>query len=697
MSKGPSNKRIEAEFQTFLEEYDQHDVGLTVFDGRLKQLEDNANEDGGSFSDLIEPGLEVLNQDWLYYEEVALVTGRVYITNGAQTEQLTALWGEPDIDDDGNISYFVEDAELKSYGIVDGPHGREFDEDTTAARIGYGFVLPDSNSPYSQFILYPGEASRHQYAQPTPEAIDVKLHRFWQDEMKLIDQLIHPKEREVAKLPGRLAAIARRLEGSFRASADFREWVSIYINEKLKLDQVWPYMVEIQNELNFQDSEDQEGGWLEVVCDDAVVLHGRRPRIEFVREEGQDSEQISARLFLEIPDAEDEWKGTQISIKMENVVRLRGTRAYRSIIDRALGVAERNLGNTLSQEFEWEKSGTEDVNLKMPERPTHSGDPLFVEEMKLLDSELSAVMKDIAPLARKSFNTLEQAADVSRQLVTMAADRLIGAGLANYMLEFDGERAARPHTIRELGEEVQPGRFILQVDAENPFSKLQHGDSFQGSFYALYGDTDTTMDEETQEERHYPSPKLIVDVGSQTTNMLTTKDVMPLLEVETRWRGMIPLDGSVKIAIPSLERYMADKQARMAAAAAYGRDPIVKQINKLFSAFHGESDAGYQELAHPENIRMIASRIEQGTLAGGTQAALEALESMFIKRGLIVTGDTITQSGDLEEMGFTEGIAVDVQMKIPMSELETPYLVMLSKDDGSYRYVRLATTGAMAF
>ncbi len=285
MPENQSNAKVEAAFQEFVENYEQYDVGLDIFDEKLRKLEEDANDNGGSFSELIEPAIEQLDEEWLYHNEIARVTGRLYLVDDLPASLITETWGQPDIDEDGNYSFFVENVELQSLGIVDGPHGEVLEDDTPAAKIGYAFVLPASNAAYPQFILYPGEASRHEYPHPTPEAVDLRLHKRWPEQLAIIDTLIQIDSQEINKLPRRLVAVARKFDADFKNSVDFREWVTIYINERLKLDQVWPYALQVEHELFCYDGDGSdsmdEAAWLEVACDKPMVLHGRRPQVEF--------------------------------------------------------------------------------------------------------------------------------------------------------------------------------------------------------------------------------------------------------------------------------------------------------------------------------------------------------------------------------------------------------------------------------
>ncbi len=406
-------------------------------------------------------------------------------------------------------------------------------------------------------------------------------------------------------------------------------------------------------------------------------------------------------FILELPDVDNERAGMRAAVPCRNIRRLRGTKAYQSLVDRALKGNERNLAAMMSYgsspDAQWEKSDTASVTVRQPERRHHTGEPNFVEEMMLLDKELRAIIKNFAPFVKRQYGTLEQAAEVSRRLTQDAADRLLGAGIANWVLGFEGEYALKASSLEELPEErISPGEFFLRLDAEQPFKRLQHGDNFQGTFHAFLGDVHEVIDEDGDTIAYQPLPRLIVDVSSNTTNMLTYKE-LPMIEIEARQRGMIPLDGSVVMTLPSLERYKSDKEARHAASVQYGRDPIVREIHDLFAALYNESDQGYQELGHPERIRSIARRIDQNDLEAGSTTALQALESLFVGRSVMVTGDTYTQDGTLEENGFSDGIVGDVRTDTPLVGTSGPLLVVLDKNHGEYRYVKMSTIATLAF
>jgi len=693
MPEMPSRAKIEVSFQELQENYEGHDIGLEVFDERLRRLTDNANDAGGSFSEIIEPGVEALNEQWLYHDDIARITGRIYVIDGSIASELAQRWGEPDKDEQGNLSFFVEDFELCSYGIFDGPHGETIDDTRVAARIGYGFALPGSDAPMAQLILYPGESSQHVYPLPTPEAIDVRLHKTWPDKMKVVDKLLKYEDEDIDKLPRRLAAIARLLQDELVGSSDYREWLSIYVNDQLALNKVWPYVLSVSNTLYFQDDEASKD-WLEMGIDGSVRLDVRKPRIEFVRAESDDS--IKSMWFAELPDTRDEWEGTQIGINSLNITHVRGTRTYRSIVDIALATNEQNLAVALKSAGipeDMDDYVVPNVRVEPTRKEHHGGDPTNINEMRMLKDEIDAMIEMVRPLAGKTYDTFEQAREVSTALTRTIGDRLIGAGIYNFSLKFEGEYALRALTLKNPARPVEPGEVTVSVDPENPFAQLQHGDNFQGTFYALHGDVLVDEDDNTGKTSYKALPRLIVDVKSSSASPLMYGGV-PLVEVMVQQRAMISLDGTVDITIPSLTRYEADRQARVRVAEELGNHEITRRVNRLYAAFSAETDSGYQDLKNVGDIRRIARYIESGDSA--SVVVFEALSSMLMNRSIMASGSSDSMGdGDIR---FVDGIVADISMTTFENEQSTgPFMIVLDKQDGEYHTFRISSIESLAF
>lgn len=693
MPEMPSRAKIEVSFQELQENYEGHDIGLEVFDERLRRLADNANDDGGSFSDLLEPGVEALNDQWLYHDDIAHVTGRVYIIDGAIKAELAERWGEPDKDEQGNLSFFVEDFELCSYGIFDGPHGERIDDTRVAARIGYGFALPGSDAPMSQLILYPGESSQHTYPLPTPEAIDVRLHKTWPDKMKVVDNLLEYDDEDIDKIPLRLAAIARLLQDELVGSSDYREWLSIYVNDRLALNKVWPYVITVSDTLYFLD-DDTSQDWLEMGIDGSARLDVRKPRIEFLRASSDDS--IKSMWFAELPDTRDEWEGTPIGINTTDITHIRGTRTYRSIVDIALAGHEQNLAAALKSAgpvVDVNDESIPEVHIRPTRKEHHGGDPTNVKEMSFLRDELQAVIEMIAPIAAKSYDTFEQAREVSTSLVRTAGSKLIEAGIYNYALNFEGEYALRAVTLKDGGRIPDLGEVTIRADAENPFAKLLHGDNFVGTFYAFHGDVISHENEEGETVSYQAVPRMIVDIKTDSASALDYGGIS-MVEVLVQQRGMVSLDGSVNISIPSLSRYEADKASRMNVAERLGSThDMTKRVNRLFAAFSRETDAGYQDLKRTEDIRKLAKFIELN--GEDSSVVFEALSSLLMNRSVMTTGSLHRDAG--EDMYFVDGLVADITMRIQESDLAGPYMTVLDKQDGEYKHLRLSTVESLAF
>jgi hypothetical protein len=693
MPELPSNAKTEVTFQELQENYEGHDIGLELFDGRLMQLTNNANEDGGSMSDLIDPGVEVLNDDWPYHDETARVTGRIHAFNGTTLAQLSELWGEPDKDVHGNLSFFVEDQELCSLGITEGPHGAVIGDSHVEAKIGYGFALPGADAPFSQLILYPGESSQHMYPTPTPEAIDLRLHKMWPEQMKIVDRLLMPDDMDIDNLPRRLAAIARLLQHELAESAESREWFSIYVNSRLKLNHMWPYVVSVKDTVHFLDDETGEH-WMEMSLDGPARLDIRKPRIEFLR--AQSDGTVSSMVFAELPDMSSEWNGTPVGINATDILRMRGTRAHRSLVDRALQGSEANFGAAIASaglddgEFDDELRG---VTIKPQPREHHSGDPQNIKEMRLLKDELEAIFEMIEPLTKKTYDTFEQARDVSTALTRDLGNRLIGAGICNYALMFEGEYALRTITRKDAGRSAEPGEVIIAVDADNPFAKLVHGDNFHGTFYAFHSDVVSDDDEHGEPVSFRPVPRMIVDVNSNSASALSYGGV-PMVEVIAQQRGLISMDGSVDIMIPSLVRYEADKAARTHVKEVLGDHQATRNVDSLFRAFSAESDTGYQDLKNIAKVRSLARYIESAE--SGNSAVFEAVSSMLMNRSVMLTGSKGASTGD--DLRFVEGIVVDVIRYDALDDRQAgTYVAVRDKQDGDLHEILLSSVESIAF
>lgn len=692
MPELPSRAKVEVSFQELQENYEGHDIGLEMFDAKLRQLSDNANDDGGSFSDLVDPGVEMLNEEWLYHDDTATVSGRLFVIDGSVIAELADRFGEPDKDEQGNTSFFVEDLELCSYGIADGPHGAPLGDEAVEAKIGYSFVLPDADTPTAQLILYPGEASKHIYPLPTPLALDAKLHSMWPDKMKLVDRLLAADDTKIVDLPRRLALIARKLQNELKDSSDGREWLSVHVNEQLQLDKIWPYVVTVKDTLYFLD-DDTSQDWLEMLIDGQTRLDVRKPRIEFIRNDSDGV--VQALIFAELPDSRDEWESTPVGMKAADIVHIRGTRAHRSIVDRALAGYEQNIAAALAAGL-YEDDELIDtapaVRIKPTRQEHHGGLPTNIQEMMMLRNELEATISVLQPLTEKRYDSYEQAAQVSHALTNTIASRLIGAGITNFALRFDGELALRALTVKD-GPNVQLGQVIVQVDPDKPFAKLEHGDTFDGTFHAFHGDV-VTIDGEDGEPAHYRAyPRVVVDTKTASASAMDYGPIR-MIEVLTQQRALAPLDGSVRITIPSLVRYEADLEARKAVAQALPRGHnMTHKVNRLYAAFHGEKDDIYQDLRRLDDIRAISRYIE--SRAEGSTQLLEALSALFLKRSIKTKGVVGESSEDA--IRFVDGIVADVTMKLASTDEPGPYLTILDRQTGEYISLRASSLEALAF
>lgn len=697
MPKNPDDAAaFEQQFKAIVsdEYFYTEDIGLTAFDKRVLQLEQNANDDAGSLSDLLEPGIQHLNDEWLYHDDIATVSGRIYVGEASLTSAIPKDWGEQCEDEHGHVYYFVENAQLVSRGIVDGMHG-DTTENGVDARIGYGFALSNSPSFMTDFVMYPGEYTQHHYDIPTPQAIDVMLHKSRPELMKVVDQLIIGRDQPVQELPRRMNFLTRRLKADLENDEELREWLSRHVNETLKLDQVWPYMLEVEGEVLAKISK--ESDWHELEISNKTVIHGRRPRFEFVMREGG----TEAILFIETPDADDEWGGIEIGIPVASIVAIRGTKALKSLIERALEAEDRRiiiagLDNLSTLQVNNELA---DVTFRTEDQPNHGGDPLQIESMKYLQEQIDAAIKETAPLTRKQYETHEQAAIVSQQLIGLIANRLNDAAIGEYFLRFDGVNALRAASLKEKGEQlVEPGEFYLRVNVEAPFIPLEHGDNFVGKYWGLIGDVDERRHKESDEVVYVATPRMIVEVDAKTTPMLEYNGLIPLIEVEARRRGLIPLDGSVKVSVASLERHIEDREAQRAVYEKYQHTLVADNVRRLFQAMHDDGSDEYKELRRVDLLTSVGEYAETEA-KNNSYKITHALEALLVGREIVVSG-VMHNAGFPDYGGFTQGVVADVKHfdgNTDEDEYHGVYIVVLDENDEEYRYVKISAIDSFGF
>lgn len=692
MTNAEENARYDRDFRAIIDADDTHDIGLEKFDRRMHSLENSINKPESTVE---EEGyaVESLNYDWPYHDETATITGRVYIA-GEETEEIVPeSWGEPIEDNNGARSYLVEDIAMQSMGIIAG-------FDNGRARLAYAFCFPQEDPSWPDFIMYPGEGVQH-YSLPTELAISARLHRRWPDKMESVDNLIQPHVDE--KMIRRMKAVARRLQPELNDEA-FRELIIPYLNYRLDFDQKWPYIVQVDHDILCFDTDEElkegklaDSPWVVMNLDSPLTLAIRRPAIDFVPYEGLDDDYVHPVLFCEISDPDSEEEGAQIMIPLEHISRLVGTRVSRSMVERALMGYEidNNLTETVSQLQTADSVGVRLASMGIE----NSHKPPKVVAMEFLERDIVDFIASIKAPMSALYDTEEQAQEVATNLSNESGNRLVGSGIAEYILAVSGERTMRPRTVNKLPKDfvIEPGTFVLQVDPEMPLVPLNHGDTINGTAEMFLGVAEPEYGEEGEVIGYRAVPSLIIDISQETKSLLNfgSSDA-PLVEVAAQRRAAIPLDGSVEIRIVSLEKYRDNVRVLKAAKTQYRNDPVVKLLNDISEALFSETGQ-FQEFKQVKKLRRVAQRIESDDLPGGKKRAIEVLEAMFLKRHIRAFGAVIFPNdlATIHSSAEISGLVADIRDDIDGVDGLT--LVISSSDHSDRYYVPISRLTHFAF
>ncbi|MGK2896165.1 MAG: hypothetical protein ACSLEY_00985 [Candidatus Saccharimonadales bacterium] len=683
-----SEREIENVFREIVEAGEHYDVGIDLFNQEIMRAE--AEVAKAKTGDAVYDALAQLNDDWQNYGSIATLTGRIYIVEEGLVPPKS--WGDILVDEEDESYYFVEQEQLRSIGIAEGIHVQPTSDaeasETGASRLAYGFISTDSKDEgYPTFMAYPDELIEHWYDTPTPAAANMRLHRDWPEHMELINNLVQPGTAEIGKLPRRLAMLTQRIGTNFENALMFWNLAAIYINDRLHLDEERPYMVRVKDGIACKDSDD----FVNIAIDGDITLNGHYPWVYF--EWDQDS--LRPLLQLMVPD-DDDGGTAEVAIPLHNILRIKGAPSVQTLIQQALWNMREELPLEFAADADFTAPNIAPMRIDRPNHH-HGGDPVEIEAMKLLERDLVDLIGEVQTMTRESYTDEATAAQKSWRLTQAIGMRLAGAGIEQFALEFSGEKAQRPRFIRELpdGQELEQGMYVVRLDAKQPFTSLQHGDSFYGTFYSVFNDVEEIEDDEIGETFYRPFPVLIANVDSQTTALLTRRNV-PLVENELRRRAIIPLDGSVQISIIALENYRQGVKARMQAAQQYARDPIVDEINRLYGAFKQETDDGFQDMKDISRLTSIAERIVTGNLRGGSGAALTALETMLIHRAVVIRANLYDSDGTGHADDTVAGMIIDVRADIPGLDIRGPFAVVVG-NGGRYRYVHLPSVTSFAF
>jgi hypothetical protein len=630
------------------------DPGIRLFDGTMLETEEFINDDGGVMSPRAEQALSDLDDGWKFHRDIATVTGRIYLVDRVLKDHMTEEWGEPQVDEDGEPYFMVDDVELRSQGIVRGPHDYSFDDVPALqnrVRFGYGFSLPNDDYGLHQFVLYHGEASKHVYGTPSPEAIHLRLHRDFPEVMKLVDGLIKEGEREAGKLPKRLEVLTRRIQSELVESEHLREWLATYIDHRISFDQRWPAALTIKGPLTFID---EDGDALSLNIESPHIEHAFAPQVAFVMHSVESRPVVHAAFVANLPHPADENYTEQAIIPVTSIVSLRNTRRASSLVTVAMNA---------KYEYAPDEQATSIEEVVAP--PARIKETMErSERLRSYQEILDELVQETRKKRQMTYSSKDAAERTSELLCNRASERLQAIGAHEMMVFLRGEAVTLPnfaveYNANETGMSVNPHPDIPM------FSPAVTGE-YTGLFSGIHAAVDSFETDEG--EAYLPIPTLYYAIGSMHVELF--KDPVAMIEGPLTWKAGVRMNKLNSLKVAQLEQIDDFRQQKREFDAKYPRNRLGKLIEKLGrieSALALESTTGFSALRDVSALRAAGRAIDNDPGAGNE--ALIVLSKMFKLSTAKVIGDVYHEDRVIRdyELGGTIESFVDSVPGVPDS------------------------------
>lgn len=614
---------------TFIELIDREteqrlDPGIRRFDTMTVETEDFINQDGGVMSSRLEVALQELDNEWEFHRDIATLTGRLYLADRALMVYAVKTWGDVSYDEDGEPYFMVDDIELRSQGIVRGPHDYSFSDIPAIehrVRMGYGFSLPHDDYDMHQFVLYPGEASQHAYGTPTPEAIDLRLHRDYPQVMELVDKLIAEGEREADKLPKRLELLTRRIQPELMESEDLREWLAGYLDRRIAFDQRWSVAVTIQGPLTFVD---EDGDLLSLDVKSPHTEHTFAPEVAFVMSKTESGTRVHAALVAHLSHPADEHYTEQAIIPVTSISALRNTRRTTSLVTVAMNAR-------YASEPDEQPTQVEQVVVQ-PDRKAESMSSR--ERLRAYQEVLDELVDETIRKRGLTYLTREAAQLASDVLCERAAEKLRNVGAHEMMVFLRGQSVTFPNFAANFNPSATGMNITPHPDI--PLISPTVVGEYAGLFCGIHAAIDTFETEDG--EVYLPIPKLYYALGSIQVELY--KDPVALIEGPLTWRAAVRMDSLDALSVAQLEQIDDSRRAKREFDSTHPRHRLgglIDRLGRIEVALSQEDASGFSDLRDVSALRAIGRAIDNDPEVGSD--GLIVLSKMFKLATAKITGD----------------------------------------------------------
>jgi hypothetical protein len=625
------------------------DPGIRLFDGTMQETEEFINDDGGVVSPRAEQAFSDLNDNWKFHRDIASVTGRLYLVDRVLKDHMAEEWGEPLVDEDGELYFMVDDVELRSQGIVRGPHDYAFNDVESLRnriRFGYGFSLPRDDYGMHQFVLYHGEAYKHVYGTPSAEAIDLRLHRDYPEVMELVDQLIKEGEREAGKLPKRLELLTRRIQSELVASEDLREWLASYLDQRIAFDERWSVALTMQGPVTFID---EDGDALSLDIKSPHTEHTFAPEVAFVMRDNDGQPIVHAAFIANLPHPADENYTEQAIIPVTSVTSLRNTRRTTNLVTIAMNARYAN-------EPEEHSTKIEEIP-EPPEKDIESSERL--KQLRRYQNALDEFVNRVRQARRRyEFSSEESAHLASQAICEEMAPKLQSADAHGIMVHLRGPSVQLPNM--KLSMDAERLGLNLQFDSAAPFVSPESSDEFVGKLGGIYAGVDV-IEHEDGSSSYLPIPKLTFVVGETPIELGSVP--IPTVEGGLVKSAIVRMDSFETLKVAQLELIDEFRESRREFKASYPRhrlNGLIDDMSRMEMAL-SRDETGYTSLDKISVLRSISRVVAAEPEIGSN--ALVVLSKMLKMATAKVTGDAHYESRvipDFELHGSIESIVEHV-------------------------------------
>jgi hypothetical protein len=703
----------EALFIEMIDASHTRDAGIALFEQSIPQCEEALRKQYIGTDMVSHDGLmwveDELNARWPYINDIAVVSGRVYLVKHDDQDMAPSSWGMPYTDESDRTYYFVDEVRLRSHGVQAVPEIDAEDAMTLDIKIGYVYSLEEDDMEEPAVFAFPGELEQHQYETPTPAEAQLRLTRQWPEQTALIQKLIRPDLQAAA--PRRLALLAGRLQTELCTSPEFRILAAILINDLLMLDKTMPYLMVVETQMDCYDGsdpadDDDPGMWMPIDIEQPITLVMYNPDV-YTCEYPDGSFQFHFRA--ETYNYEDGDTPEYISVAAAYIQNIRSMRALRSIIRKALLAVTSVDERADDPQFGLKQADVDgidsmSVSYHAKSELVQSGEePEYVLSMKMLEDELAKVIRDIEMHINAIYSTEDLALNAAKELIdTYIIDRLVGAGVYNgYVFEFSGESVKYPRVMRSLpGVPHDPHTKIFKIDPNDPIKSLEPGDVYQGSITRLEPFAKEVRDDDNEVIGFSPLPLLIIGRPPEVSR-LSAVGSSELAELTYDSGAMVPLDKSVGIKIRALERYRLITATLAEVSKKYDKKPIVGHMMWLHRAIQSSRPPELVELERVDVLHKIEYQIRQIISGEDTaEPVTDALRAMLVERTVVVGGDMYRWGAD--GLVFDAGYSFDEPSKATVidvrDDIDTKgiYLVLEFVDD-TFRYVPLRSIRGFRF